>query len=635
MRCFLSYSQRRSFFRFLIFPVIGALLLAALSVISKLYIGANIWRFSAYLFPAIYGSVVGIIVGIWSSRLRRSLEEQTCLREQYSDLFENASDLIQSVGLDGSLLFVNRAWRDTLGYTDDDLDSLNIFDVIAPQDHCHYKERVAGLISGVPIPAMEVIFFSKDGHSVLLEGNVSLRLEHGQPHSVRAIYRNISERKAAETKIHRLAYYDKLTGLPNRTLLQDRLIHSIAEAKRFEHHLGLMFIDLDHFKKVNDTLGHSVGDLLLIEAAQRLLKSLRINDTAARLGGDEFVVVLSGFASQTNVPHIAQKILKNLAVPYLLEGHELILSGSLGVALYPQDGVTAEDLMRNADMAMYAAKGARGDSFKFYSDTMNDNAVEQLELESGLRQAIDNDQLVLHYQPQIDWETKQVFGVEALLRWQHPELGLIPPDRFIPIAEETGMIVPIGAWVLRRACQDWNLIQGAMNTPLNLSVNLSGRQFEKLGLVEEVVDALHESGLPSEQLELEITETVLVERPDKAREMLDQISKLGVKLAIDDFGTGYSSLSYLKQFPIDRLKIDKSFMVDILHDHDNAAIVETIIAMSRNMGLGVIAEGVETQEQVSFLHDRNCNQMQGFLFAAPLPVDELKVYLQQGCSFSV
>ena len=635
MPCFMSCPQPSSFLRFLIFPVAGALLLAALSVLAKLYVGANVWHLMAYIFPATYGSIAGIIVGVWSSRLRRSLDEQSFLREQYYDLFENASDLIQSIGLDGSLLFVNRAWRDTLGYTDDDLKSLNIFDVIDPKDHCHCRERFADLISGAPIPAMEVTFLCKDSRPVLLEGNVGLRMEHGEPHSVRAIYRNISERKAAEVKIHQLAYYDKLTGLPNRALLQDRLMHAIADAKRFSHHLGLMFIDLDHFKKVNDTLGHSVGDLLLIEAARRLSKALRENDTAARLGGDEFVVVLSGFTSLTNVPHISQKILNSLAAPYLIEGHELVLSGSLGIALYPQDGKNAEVLMRNADMAMYAAKGSRGDSFRFYTDSMNDYALEQLRLEGGLRQALQHNQFVIHYQPQIDWETKQVYGVEALLRWQHPELGLIPPNKFIPIAEETGLIVPIGAWVLRHACQDLNMIQSALSTTLVLAVNLSGRQFEQPGLVDVVKDALLESGLSSQQLELEITETVLVERPDKAREMLNQLSALGVKLAIDDFGTGYSSLSYLKHFPIDRLKIDRSFLVDIFNDRDNAAIVETIIAMSRNMGLAVIAEGVETQEQVRFLHERNCHQMQGFLFSQPLPVDEIKVFLQQGCSFSV
>jgi len=550
--------------------------------------------------------------------------------ERYHDLFENASDLIQSVALDGKVLFVNRAWRDTLGYDDSEIATLNIFDVISPDDHHQCRQRFESLISGDVVNSAEVTFLRKDGCPVLVEGNVSLRFENDQPHSLRAIYRDISERKAAEVKIHQLAYYDKLTGLPNRTLLQDRLVHAIADAKRFDHHLGVMFIDLDHFKKVNDTLGHHIGDLLLQEAAQRLRDSFRENDTAARLGGDEFVVILSGYRNSVNVPHIAQKILENLARPYTIEGHELVLSGSVGIAIYPQDGTNADDLLRNADMAMYAAKGDRGDSFKFYSESMNRNAVKQLQLENGLRHAIQEDQFFICYQPQVDWESKRIVGVEALLRWNHPEYGLVSPDKFIPVAEETGLIIPIGEWVLRRACKELKQLQVELDIELDLSVNLSGIQLEHPNIVEVILNALHESGLPSEQLELEITESVLVERTDQALKLLHEISSLGVRIAIDDFGTGYSSLSYLKNFPIDRLKIDKSFLVDILHDTDNAAIVETIIAMSRNMGLNVIAEGVEIHDQVEFLTDRSCPLMQGFLFSKPVLPAQLKVLIEQG-----
>jgi diguanylate cyclase (GGDEF)-like protein len=474
-----------------------------------------------------------------------------------------------------------------------------------------------------------VTFLRKDGCPVLLEGNVSLRFENDQPHSIRAIYRDISERKAAEVKIHQLAYYDKLTGLPNRTLLQDRLVHAIADAKRFEYHLGVVFIDLDHFKKVNDTLGHHIGDLLLQEVAQRLHSSFRENDTAARLGGDEFIVILSGYRNSFNVPHIAQKILKTIGQPCVIEGHELVLSGSVGIAIYPQDGTNAADLLRNADMAMYAAKSEKGDSFQFYSESMNRNAVEQLELENGLRHAIENEQLFICYQSQIDLETKLVVGVEALLRWNHPELGLILPDKFIAVAEETGLIISIGEWVLRRACREIVQLQTELGIELSLSVNVSGIQLEQPNLVEAILNALQESGLPSEQLELEITESVLVERTDQALNLLPKISSLGVRIAIDDFGTGYSSLNYLKNFPIDRLKIDRSFLVDILHEPDNAAIVETIIAMSRNMGLHVIAEGVETHDQAVFLSDRNCPQMQGFLFSKPVISSQIKVSSEQ------
>lgn len=630
MKIFIGRLRSRPVIDFCLFAIAGAIILAVFSIVPQSQFGANIWNLSNYVFPSVYGSIAGGLLGIWSGRLRRAMHAQACMQERYHDLFENASDLIQSVDLDGRFLFVNQAWRDTLGYCDSEIYSLNIFDVISPDDHHHCRQRFESLIAGEVVTSAEVTFLRKDGCPVLLEGNVSLRFENDQPHSIRAIYRDISERKAAEVKIPQLAYYDKLTGLPNRTLLQDRLIHAIADAKRFDHHLGVMFIDFDHFKKVNDTLGHYIGDLLLGEAAKRLRSSFRENDTAARLGGDEFVVILSGYRNSFNVPHIAQKILKNLSRPYVLEGHELVLSGSVGIAIYPQDGTNADDLMRNADMAMYAAKGEKGDSFQFYSESMNLNAVEQLKLENGLRHAIEEEQLFICYQPQVDWTTKQVVGVEALLRWNHPEFGLISPDMFIPVAEETGLITSIGEWVLRRACKELKQLQVELDVELSLSVNLSGVQLEQPNLVEVILTALHESGLPSEQLELEITESVLVERTDQALNLLHKISSLGVKIAIDDFGTGYSSLSYLKNFPIDRLKIDKSFLVDIYHDTDNATIVETIIAMSRNMGLHVIAEGVETHEQIEFLVDRNCPQMQGFLFSKPVLPSQIKVLIEQG-----
>jgi len=626
---FIDRLYSRPVIDFCLFSLAGAIILAVFSIVPRLKLGADIRSVTSYLYPSVYGSIAGGLLGIWSGRLRRSLHAQTSMQERYHDLFENASDLIQSVALDGRLLFVNRAWRETLGYSDSEIAALNIFDVISPDDHHHCRQRFESLIAGGIVNSAEVTFLRKDGCPMLLEGNVSLRFENDQPHSIRAIYRDISERKAAEDKIHQLAYYDKLTGLPNRTLLQDRLVHAIADTKRFDHHLGVVFIDLDHFKKVNDTLGHHIGDLLLQEVAQRLSSSFRENDTVARLGGDEFIIVLSGYRNSFNVPHIAQKILKTIGQPCAIEGHELVLSGSVGIAIYPQDGANAADLLRNADMAMYAAKSEKGDSFQFYSESMNRNAVEQLELENGLRHAIENEQLFICYQSQIDLETKKVVGVEALLRWNHPELGLILPDKFIAVAEETGLIISIGEWVLRRACREIVQLQTELGIELSLSVNLSGIQLEQPNLVEVILNALQESGLPSEQLELEITESVLVERTDQALNLLHKISSLGVRIAIDDFGTGYSSLNYLKNFPIDRLKIDRSFLVDILHEPDNAAIVETIIAMSRNMGLHVIAEGVETHDQAVFLSDRNCSQMQGFLFSKPVVPSQIKVSSEQ------
>lgn len=632
MKCSMSLFRRGNCLDFVLLPLIGALFLSALSIIQKLYVGLNVWNAASYVFPGLYGSIAGGLVGLWSSRLRRVLHQQINLQQRYYDLFENASDLIQAVDLNGAVIYVNRAWKQTLGYDEHEIKTLNIFDVIQSGDRPHCQQRLSCLVAGEEVAPMEVSFRCKDGQSVLLEGNISLRYEDGEPHSIRGIFRNISERKEAELKIHQLAYYDTLTGLPNRILLQDRLIHAITDAKRFSYYLGVLFIDLDQFKKINDTLGHSVGDELLKQAALRLRSSLRENDTAARLGGDEFVIILSGFKQLNNVPHIAQKLLDCLAEPYFLAGRDLVLSGSIGIAVYPQDGENAELLMRNADMAMYAAKNSRGSSYRFFSEDMNETAARHLELEGQLRHAIQHDEFEVYYQPQVDWQNKTITGVEALVRWIQPQKGMVPPDVFIPIAEETGLIVELGEWVLRQACQQIVAIQQSVSEPLMLSVNLSGRQFDQPDLVQIVQEALGDSGLAAEQLELEITETILMENAERARDVLLRLSKLGVKLAIDDFGMGYSSLNYLKHFPLERLKIDKSFLVDVIRDDSNAAIVQTIVSMAATMRLDVIAEGVETLDQVYFLQSLGCLHMQGYLFSEPLPYDTVCSFLRQGWS---
>jgi diguanylate cyclase (GGDEF)-like protein/PAS domain S-box-containing protein len=633
MKCYGAHRLYSWSVDFILLPILGALLLSFLSVFQKIYIGAYLWRVEAYLFPAFYGSIAGGLVGVWSGRLRKALRRQVKLQKHYLDLFENASDLIQSVTLDGSILYVNRAWKETLGYSDDEVSQLNIFDILAPADRDGCRQRIEMLIQGEELSPIEVSFQCKNGSAVLLEGNISLRYEDNRPHSVRGIFRNISERKQAELKIHQLAYYDTLTGLPNRILLQDRLIHAIADARRFSHFLAVMFIDLDQFKKVNDTLGHSVGDLLLKDAARRLRICLRENDTAARLGGDEFIVILSGFKQLSNVPHIAQKILDALSQPYLVADRELVISASIGISVYPQDGENAEILMRNADMAMYAAKYERGNGYCFFSEEMNRNATRQLELEEQLRHALIENQFEVYYQPQIDWGTQTVTGVEALVRWNQKQGGMITPEVFIPVVEETGQIVALGEWVLRRACQQVGDMQRALSKPLRLSVNLSGRQFDDSLLVNKVEKALRETNFPPEFLELEITESILMENADSARDTLQKLSGLGIKLAIDDFGTGYSSLNYLNTFPLDRLKIDKSFLVDVMHDDNHAAIVATIISMADTLDLSVIAEGVETMEQVSFLSDLGCKAMQGFLFSGPVPQKELCALLKTGAPF--
>lgn len=394
---------------------------------------------------------------------------------------------------------------------------------------------------------------------------------------------DITRRKEAEERIRELAYYDSLTGLPNRSLFNDRLEQVLAQVRRHDGRFALMFLDLDRFKGVNDTLGHAVGDAMLCEAARRLSSCLRENDTVARLGGDEFVIILSDYRDDSNLPKIADKILQAMSRPFDLGVREVFGSTSIGIALYPDDGTTAADLLRRADMAMYAAKDNGGDGFRFYSAEMNAEAVSRMDMEANMRRALDKHEFFVEYQPQIDLVTNEVAGVEALLRWQHPQLGVIPPAQFIPLAEDTNLILPLGEWVMREVfeqCVRWKQ-QGYL--PFRVGVNVSGRQFVQDDFVDMVQRLLNETGADPALLEFEITESVVMKDVEAAIVTLEQIKRLGINMAIDDFGTGYSSLSCLKHLPLNRLKIDRSFISDLQDNADDRAIVEATIAMAKRL----------------------------------------------------
>ena len=443
------------------------------------------------------------------------------------------------------------------------------------------------------------------------------------------IVRDISERKRLETKIHFQATHDTLTSLPNRHLLHERLQNAIANALRFEHSVWVMFIDLDRFKSINDILGHKAGDIFLQSVAARLQTQARVVDTVARLGGDEFVLVLpctfeGGISSAT-----AKRFMEIVSEPILIEEREFKLSCSVGVAIFPDDGATPELLIERADIAMYRAKESGRNTFQFFTAAMNERLVERLRLEADLRKAIVRNELILHYQPQVDLATDQIVGVEALIRWQHPQLGMVSPVRFIPLAEETGLIGPIGDWVIRTAVAQNVAWQCAGYGQLRLSVNLSAYQFGQPELVESIAAVLQEHAMESHQLEIELTESMVMKDVDRAISVLRNLKALGVKLSIDDFGTGYSSLSYLKRFPIDELKIDQSFVQDIATNTDDAAIVLAIISLAHSLRLRVIAEGVETASQLDFLRQHGCDEMQGYHFSRPLPAAELGKLLQQ------
>ncbi len=440
---------------------------------------------------------------------------------------------------------------------------------------------------------------------------------------------DITERKQAEERIHHLAYYDALTNLPNRTLMTKLVDQALTVSHRNKLHGCVLFIDLNRFKLINDTLGRQAGDQLLHEVAHRFRRVLREQDVVARLSGDEFAVALFEITQHYEASMVAQKLLAALAEPFLIDGNDLRVGASIGISVYPQDGTDAETLLRLADIAMYRAKqGEEADGVAFYSQDMNQGMQERMRIESGLRQALGNGELLLHYQPKFSIENGHIIGAEALVRWKHPERGLVPPAEFIPLAEATGLVVQVGEWVLEAACaqaQAWKL---AGLQPIRLAVNVSAREFTS-ALPIRVQDTLRRYGLEPSWLELEITESTLMHNIDRVIGIMDRITAMGVTLSLDDFGTGYSSLSYLKRFPIDTLKIDRSFTTGIPGDANDCAIASTIISIAQQLKHKVIAEGVETVEQLSFLKRSGCDEVQGYLFSRPLPPAEFEAALRE------
>jgi diguanylate cyclase (GGDEF)-like protein/PAS domain S-box-containing protein len=458
----------------------------------------------------------------------------------------------------------------------------------------------------------------------------------GKPGLVGTIF-DITDRKQlarnhkdAELAIELLAFHDPLTRLPNKTLLKDRLSQSLVMARRSEQLVGVLYIDLDRFKEVNESLGHAVGDQLLTAVARRLDGAIRDSDTVARVGGDEFVVICPNVGAMGHALNIARKLMEVMAMPFEMAGHEIYCGISIGIAMAPSDGDSADELLRHASMAMSEARKQGRNLIQFYNDRMNQKSLERLTMESSMRKGLLHHEFFLVYHPQLDLKRGKITGMEALVRWHHPQLGVINPVDFIPLAEETGFIVPLGKWILHTACRQNRIWQDAGHPHLRVAVNISGHQFKHPGFLEMVDSTLAETGLAPENLELELTESVMMDNVDEAVRTMNALKERGIYLALDDFGTGYSSLSYLKHFPIDRIKIAQSFVCDITTDPDNAAIIETIIALARSLDLQLIAEGVETKEQLHSLQEKQCHEMQGFYFARPLGEREFSTYLSQG-----
>ncbi len=564
---------------------------------------------------------------------RRALETQ--LREsesRYASTVELAAVGIAHVDEAGRFLWSNNRFCDMIGYTPDELTTLTIADVSHPDDVDVAAAERARLYSGeVDSVKTEKRYRRKNGESMWVRITSALRRgPDGKPLYDISIVEDISDRKVAEERVQYLATHDEMTGLPNRALFAELLEHGLETAHRRGDECALLFIDLDRFKVVNDSLGHEAGDLLLREMAARLRRCIRASDVLARLGGDEFVVLLEEFDDSTAVIDVARKILSAALAPVEIQGHECRVTASIGIARYPSDAHDAQQLMKHADVAMYLAKEEGKNNFQFYAPDASPMSVERLVLESHLARGLERGEFSVQYQAKVDLASGKVKGTEALLRWWSAELGTVSPVQFIPVAEDTGLIVQLGKWVLKTACEQNVAWQRAGLPKIVMSVNLSPRQFKDAGLLADIAEVLDDTGMSPDLLELEITESMIMHDVDHAARKVGAIKKLGVRIAIDDFGTGYSSLSQLKRFPIDTLKVDRSFVRDIPDSAEDEAITAAIISLGKTLGVTVVAEGVETEAQRAFLSKHACDEMQGFYFSRPCHPDAFADLLRSG-----
>jgi diguanylate cyclase (GGDEF)-like protein/PAS domain S-box-containing protein len=563
---------------------------------------------------------------------RKKMEETIRQSEErYRTIIDEMEEWYFETDLAGNITFFNEIFAHVLGYSRDAFAGLNFRSFIKKEDSDAIHDLFNQVFkTGEPIKEFSYEFIRPGGAATFAAFSIFPKRDGaGGIVGFRGVGHDITERKRAEERIQYLATHDALTDLPNRMMFSRLLNRTIQSSRRFNRQFAVLFIDLDRFKVINDTLGHEAGDHLLQEIAHRLKEVLREIDVVARLGGDEFVILIEEVGDVTQVAAVAQRILSAAMKPLVLMGQECRVTASIGISMYPKDAQDEQSLMKNADIAMYLAKDEGKNMYQFYAETMTSQSSERLSLETSLRHALERQELSLHYQAKLDFKTDIIIGVEALLRWQNPDLGNVPPMRFIPVAEETGLIVPIGRWVLKTACTQNVAWQRQGLTTVCMAVNLSLRQLMDDNLLPDIRTILNESGLTPNLLELEITESMLMQNPERVIKILTEIKKMGVRLAIDDFGTGYSSLTQLKRFPIDTLKVDRSFIRDLPMNSEDKAITEAIIAMGKTLSLTVVAEGVETEEQDAFLRSHACDAMQGFHFSKPIPPDQFADLLRK------
>lgn len=596
-------------------------------------------------------SIIFVLFQLYIRHMRRNMLYG---QELSNSIVDNAGIIIAVLKLDGSIVVFNKYAKFATGYSKKDVYKKKWVEFILPEEKCFYiKTLYNRILQGEKVQNLETQVLCKDGSciDVLWNSNILYNFS-GQPMYIVSMGVDITESKRADRKlmesyeqlevtheelvatkeelkqqfeeVRKMAYYDNLTGLPNRRQFMENLSQVMKKVKSKNNKIALFFLDLDNFKIINDTVGHVFGDILLKNVGKRLKEHLSECDIIARLGGDEYVLMKCNLTDNKQVSNIADKILKIFKNSWYLERHEFYITTSVGITVYPDDGTDVQTLLKNADTAMYKAKEMGRKNYKFFNKAMNIQIIEKLNMENSLRHAVEKQEFELYYQPQIDIKTNKIVGLEALIRWVHPTMGIVLPMQFIPLAEETGLIIPIGEWVLRTACvQIMKLMEKGYND-VNISINLSVSQFMQQNMVETIADIVKETGINPKQLELEITESIAMYDLDFAIKVLNKIRDMGIKVALDDFGTGYSSLNYLKLLPINTLKIDKSFVHDIAKGPNEAAIVKAVIELAHNMDLTVTAEGVETKKQLEFLRKENCETAQGFLFSKPMSYNKIE-----------
>jgi diguanylate cyclase (GGDEF)-like protein/PAS domain S-box-containing protein len=600
------------------------------------------WRKDGTSFPVEYisaamrnaaGDIIGTIVSFRDITDRKQAAIVLQQQNQFSeDIINSLPGVFYMLDMEGGFIRMNTQFMEVTGYSKTEFDRMNALDLFEGEDKIRISQRILEVFeNGASDAEAELVTKTKRKIPYFFTGR---RTNIDEQSYLVGIGMDITEEKRAQERIEKLAHFDQLTGLPNRILLNDHFKYALSLAQRNNQPLAVMFLDIDHFKNINDTLGHSIGDLVLMEAAKRIKTALREEDTLSRQGGDEFILILPG-SDIDGAALIASKLINAVSQPCYVEQHELIVTPSIGIAVYPHDGTDLETLSKNADSAMYKAKREGRNDFRFYTPEMQVQSARNLKLAIALRHALARNELVLHYQPQLSMQDGHIIGAEALLRWQHPEIGMISPAEFIPIAEETGQIIQIGEWVLRAATKqlkDW--MNGGLS-PMVMAVNLSAVQFRQVNLPELVTRILDEVKLPHQYLELELTEAAMMDNPLAAIAVMDNLHEHGIRMSIDDFGTGYSSLSYLKKFKVYKLKIDQSFVRDISEDPEDKAIVSAIINLASSLGLQTIAEGVETASQLSFLRLQGCNEVQGYYFSKPLTVENFESFAKNNNGYQV